>query len=230
MDTDNQQLERDIENALRARGLKQQMQQWEAERVQTEATQSLSSKSVEQPIWPKIRRTIYMLSAVAAIMVVVIMALPTSVWNSTFNKVYRWGMEQYAYYFGEPKGGSPVTYQYTITELMAIAESSVFQIAEDRAELEVLGGEDRIQDAAHQIVNGEYAMAQSTLVEVRENLQTDDELYQDKCEDIDYLEALCQLGQNHRTKAIKQLSAITDSNSKHSSTAAVLVEKIKRKK
>ena len=230
MDTDNQQLERDIENALRARGLKQQMQQWEAERVQTEATQSLSSKSTKQPDWPKIRRTIYTLSAMAAVMVVVIMAVPTSVWYNTFNKAYRWGMEQYAHYFGDPKGGPSATYQYTITELMAMAESSVVQIAEHRAEQEILGGEDRIQDAAHQIINGEYAMAQCTLAELRENLQTDAAQYQDKCEDIDYLEALCQLGQNRRAKAVKQLSAIADSNSKHSSTAAALAEEIKRKK
>ena len=35
MDVDNKQLERDIENAIRARGLREQMQQWEAERKQT---------------------------------------------------------------------------------------------------------------------------------------------------------------------------------------------------
>lgn len=34
MDTDNRQLERDIENAIRARGLKEQMQLWESERKQ----------------------------------------------------------------------------------------------------------------------------------------------------------------------------------------------------
>ena len=31
MDIDNKQLERDIENAIRARGLKAQMKQWEAD-------------------------------------------------------------------------------------------------------------------------------------------------------------------------------------------------------
>ena len=35
MDIDNKQLARDIENAIRARGLKEQMQQWEAARKQT---------------------------------------------------------------------------------------------------------------------------------------------------------------------------------------------------
>ena len=69
MDIDNKQLEREIENAIRARGLKEQMQQWEAERKQQtdypriptaasmpsrediKSTQKLSR-------WPKLRRTI----------------------------------------------------------------------------------------------------------------------------------------------------------------------------
>lgn len=230
MDTDNKQLERDIENALRARGLQQQMRQWDAERVQSDDSQPLSSTSTKPSAWPKIRRTIYALSAVAAVLAVVVMAVPTSVWRGTFNKAYRWGMQQYAYYFGDAKADKKAAYQYTTTELMAMAEPSLEMIVQQRAELEALGAEDRIQDVVHQIVNGDYAVAQMTLQQLRDNLSDEDPYYQDKCQDIDYLEALCQLGQNRRSKAIKQLRAIADSPSKHRAAAEVLLEKVQLRK
>ena len=46
-------------------------------------------------------------------------------------------------------------------------------------------------------------------------------------DDIDYLGALCHLGQNHRTKAQELLTAIAESNSRHHEAAAQLAEKVK---
>ena len=237
MDIDNKQLERDIENAIRARGLKEQMQQWDAERKQqTEypripAAASMPSseniKSTQKPSrWPKLRRTIYSLSAVAVLIGILVMAVPTSVWKNTYRQASRWAYQQYAHYFlpSQPKQS---TYEHTIDKLMAMAEPTVNQIVEDRYELEILGHEDLIQDASWQIKKGNYAVAEQILEDARAALSTDDPHYQDAKDDIDYLEALCHLGQNRRTKAKKLLTAIAESNSRHREAAAQLAEKVK---
>lgn len=216
MDTDNRQLERDIENAIRARGLKEQMQLWESERKQ----------QTKPSLWPKLRHTIYTLSAVAVLAGIVVMAVPTSVWKSSYRQASRWAYRQYAHYFqpSQPKGP---TYEHTINELMAMAEPTVNQIVIDRYELEILGHEDLIQEAIMKIQKAEYAMAEDILSDAREALSTDDAYYQKSMDDIVYLEALCQLGKGRRTKAKELLSAIAKSDSHHSETAAKLAEEIK---
>lgn len=237
MDIDNKQLERDIENAIRARGLKEQMQQWEAERKQQiehpriSAAASMPSRGDSKPMqkqsrWPKLRRTIYTLSAVAVLAGIVVMAVPTSVWKSTYRQASRWAYQQYAHYFLPSQPKQP-TYEHTIDELMAMAEPTVNQIVEGRYELEILGHEDLIQDASWQIRKGNYAVAEQILADARTALSTDDPHYQDAKDDIDYLEALCHLGQNRRTKAKKLLTAIAESNSHHREAAAQLAEEVK---
>jgi hypothetical protein len=110
---------------------------------------------------------------------------------------------------------------------MAIAHPYVNQIVADRHELAILGHEDLIQDAAWQIQKANYAVAEQILSDAREVLSLADTHYQETMDDIEYLEALCQLGQNRRTKAKKLLTAIAESNSRHREAAAQLAEEIK---
>lgn len=237
MDIDNKQLERDIENAIRARGLKEQMQQWEAERKQqTEyprisAAASMPSRGDSKPMqrqsrWPKLRRTIYTLSAVAVLAGIVVMAVPTSVWKSGYRQASRWAYRQYAHYF-LPSQSKKVVYENSTETLMAMATPTVNQIVADRYELEILGHEDLIQDAAWQIQKANYAVAEQILADARDALSTTSAHYQETMDDIEYLEALCFLGQNRRTQAKKLLTAIAQSNSRHREAAAQLAEEIK---
>jgi ATP-dependent exoDNAse (exonuclease V) alpha subunit len=237
MDIDNKQLERDIENAIRARGLKEQMQQWEAERKQqTEhprisAAASMPSRGDSKPMqkrsrWPKLRRTIYTLSAVAVLAGIVVMAVPTSVWRSSYRQASRWAYQQYAHYF-LPSQPKKVVYENSTETLMAMATPSVNQIIADRYELDILGHEDLIQDAAWQIQKANYGVAEQILADAREALSTNDTYYQASLDDIEFLEALCHLGQNRRTKAKKLLIAIAESDSRHREAAAQLAEEIK---
>jgi hypothetical protein len=234
MDIDNKQLERDIENAIRARGLKEQMQQWDADRKLTDyqciptaaSTSSAEDSKPRQSRWPKLRRTIYTLSAVAVLVGVLLMAIPTSVWKSTYRQASRWAYRQYALYFAPSQPKQP-TYEHTIDDLMAMATPSVNQIVADRYELEMLGHEDLIQDAAWQIQKANYAVAEEILADARDLLSTTDAHYQQTMDDIEYLEALCHLGQNRRTKAKKLLIAIAQSDSRHRETAARLADEIK---
>lgn len=236
MDIDNKQLERDIENAIRARGLKEQMQQWEAERKQqTEhprilVAASMPSRGDSKPMqkqsrWPKLRRTIYTLSAVAVLAGIVVMAVPTSVWKSSYRQASRWAYQQYAHYF-LPSQPKKVVYENPTETLMAMAAPSVNQIVADRYELEILGHEDLIQDAAWQIQKANYAVAEQILADARDALSTTSAHYQETMDDIEYLEALCFLGQNRRTQAKKLLTAIAQSNSRHREAAAQLAEEI----
>ena len=237
MDIDNKQLERDIENAIRARGLKEQMQQWEAERKQQiehpriPAAASVPSRedimSTQKPSrWPKLRRTIYTLSAVAVLAGIVVMAVPTSVWKSSYRQASRWAYRQYAHYF-LPSQPKKVVYENSTETLMAMAAPSVNQIVSDRYELEILGHEDLIQDAAWQIQKANYAVAEQILADARDALSTNDTYYQASLDEIEFLEALCHLGQNRRTKAKKMLTAIAESDSRHREAAAQLAEEIK---
>ena len=233
MDIDNKQLERDIENAIRARGLKEQMQQWDAERKLTDypciptaaSTSSAEDSKPRQSRWPKLRRTIYTLSAVAVVVGVLLIAVPTSVWQSTYRQASR-AYRQYALYFAPSQPKQP-TYEHTVDDLIAMATPSVNQIVADRYELEILGHEDLIQDAAWQIQKANYAVAEEILADARDLLSTTDAHYQQTMDDIEYLEALCHLGQNRRTKAKKFLIAIAQSDSRHRETAARLAEEIK---
>lgn len=237
MDIDNKQLERDIENAIRARGLKEQMQQWEAERKQQiehpriSAAASMPSRedimSTQKPSrWPKLRRTIYTLSAVAVLAGIVVMLVPMSVWKSSYRQASRWAYRQYAHYF-LPSQPKKVVYENPTETLMAMATPSVNQIVSDRYELEILGHEDLIQDAAWQIQKANYAVAEQILADARDALSTNDTYYQASLDDIEFLEALCHLGQNRRTKAKKLLIAIAESDSRHREAAAQLAEEIK---
>lgn len=216
MDIDNKQLEKDVENAFRARGLKEQIRVWEAARAPQVEERKPS-------VWPKIRRVVY--AASVAAVVVGVVAMPESLKRSAFKQVYRWGYEVYAYCFGEPKVTHLKVHQNTIEELMAMADSSVTAIAESYYEQEILGHENPMHEVVWMVLAGDYEMAQTLLEETRETLSEDDAHYQQIIEDIEYLDALCSLGQNKRSEAIRKLKKIAASESRHSEVAAALAKK-----
>ena len=223
MDIDNKLLERDIENAIRARGLMQQMQQWDKE-AKGERREVKGDEAREQKItpWRKIRRTIYSLSAVAAVAAILIVAIPAS----TYRQVARWGYRQYAQYFLNQQPKQPV-YEHTITELMAMSEPSVKNIADSYYELEILGHENPMNEAFWLIIKGNYDMAQILLSDAKEIYNDPQYFDQSILYDIEYLEAICYLGQNQRKKALNRLTAIANSDSPHKDLAATLAAEMK---
>lgn len=226
MNIDDKELERDIENAFRARGLKAAMRQWD---IETKGERREGEEAIEPEItsWQKIRGMVYAVSAVAAVVAILVIIVPASTWQTTYRQLTRWGYEQYAHYFLKPQLKQSVVYQHTIEELMAMAEPSIKDIADNYYEQEILGHENPMHEATWQILIGNYAVAQSILEDAKETLNSNDKYYQNTMEDIAYLDALCYLGQNHRTKAIKLLNNISKSNSRHSQRATWLVEEIK---
>ncbi len=226
MDIDNKQLARDIENAIRARGLKEAMRQWD---IDAKGERRGCEEAIEPKItsWQKIRRRVYAVSAVAAVVAILVIIVPASTWQTTYRQLTRWGYEQYAHYFLKPQLKQSVVYQHTIEELMAMVEPSIKDIANNYYEQEILGHENPMHEATWQILIGNYAIAQSILEDAKETLNTNDKYHQNTMEDIAYLDALCYLGQNHRTKAMKLLNNIAKSNSRHSQRAIWLVEEIK---
>ena len=219
MNIDNKQLERDIENAFRARGLKEAMQQWDIE--------TKSERREVKGKGQKIRRLMYAMSAVAAVAVILIVFVPATTWQMTYRQLARWGYEQYAHYFLKPQQTQPVVYQHTIEELMAMAEPSIKDIANNYYEQDILGHENPMHEAVWQILMGNYTVAQSILEDVKQNSDLSNAKYQTIMDDIAYLNALCDLGQNRRTKAKKALRTIANSSSKHSEIASALAKEIK---
>lgn len=228
MNIDNKQLEREIENAIRARGLKEQMLQWDKE-AKGERREVKGNEASEQKItpWRKIRRTIYSLSAVAAVAAILIVAVPTSTWHSTYHQLARWGYSQYAHFFLKQQPKQPMVYEHTITELMAMAEPSVKNIADSYYELEILGHENPMNEAFWLIIKGNYDMAQLLLSDVKEICNEPQQFNQSILYDIEYLEAICYLGQNQRKKALNRLTAIANSDSPHKDLAATLAAEMK---
>ena len=225
MNIDDKELERDIENAFRARGLKEAMLQWEAERKQTADHPRIPTQDEVKPSkWRSLRRTIYSLSAVAVLVGILVMAVPVSTWRTGYRQASRWAYKQYAHYF-LPKATAPA-YEHTVDELMAMAKPSVQQIECSYYEQEILGRENPMHEATWLILKGDYIVALSILDEIRQNLTEDNAHYQTTKEDIEYLSALCYLGQNRRTKAKKILLTIAESNSHHCKAASELVQAI----
>lgn len=231
MNIDDKELERNIENAFRARGLKEAMQQWEAGRKQNAdhphipSTVSMPThKETNQSKLRNLRRTIYSLSAVAVLVGILVMVVPASTWRIGYRQASRWAYKQYAHYF-LPKAAAPA-YEHTIDELMAMAKPSVQQIECSYYEQEILGRENPMHEATWLILKGDYIVALSMLDEIRQNLTEDNVHYQTTKEDIEYLSAISYLGQNRRTKAKKMLLTIAESNSHHRAAASELVQAI----
>ena len=245
MDIDDKKLEREIQNAIRARGLKEQMKQWEADRKQqtdyphipaaasmlepcasmSAAPASASKPVASQPRQHKLRRTIFILSAVAVLVGVVVMVVPVSVWKSGYRQASRWAYQQYAHYFlQDSRQVYSIQSHMSPEAMLAMVKPSLEQMIDERVEKQILGHEDMIQDAAWQIIKGNYAVAQSILEDAREELSQDDPDYQDDMDDLDYLLALCYYAQGQLPRAEALLQSIADSDSRHSQAAADLLK------
>lgn len=223
MNIDDKELERNIENAFRARGLKEAMRQWDIDaKGERRGCEEASEPKITS--WQKIRRKVYAVSAVAAVAAILVIIVPASTWQTTYRQLTRWGYKQYAHYF-VPKAIAPA-YEHTVDELMAMAKPSVQQIECSYYEQEILGRENPMHEATWLILKGDYIVALSMLDEIRQNLTEDNAHYQTTKEDIEYLSALCYLGQNRRTKAKKMLLTIAESNSPHREAASELVQAI----
>lgn len=238
MDTNynNDQLERDIENAIRARGLKEQMQQWDEEEKR---------KSSKQWRWRKARRWLYSLSVVAAVALVLICIVPASTWRQAW-KMGRYTLyQQYARYFHKPSA----TYKNSSEDILLMAQSDIAEIGERNSESHALGANDPIAEITGEMQNGNYALAHRMLEDVE--LDESEPRYEETQVDVEYLCALCELGlamdneeevteddsskycikrgktAKQRRMAKRMLEEIAQSESRHAPQAAALVEEFK---
>ena len=206
-------LEKDIENAIRARGLREQMQQWEAE--------ARTPRLVEQTTrsrWSRIRKYVYPIAIAAMLCGVIWKVVPASVWRDGYRMVQR----EYARRFA-PKP----TYQNSSEVLLALANPDISEIGSRNANSHALGHEDPIMEAVTAMQAGHYRTAQSILDDVQSTTAETNPRYQEIMDDVDYLFALCDLGRGRRIKAYRQLKAIAQSDSRHAHQAAELIKHFK---
>lgn len=214
MDTDkrkDEQIEQDIIRAIRSRGLREQMQEWEQEAQ----NQSRKEKPKHRTLWRKI---VYPIAAVAILAGVVYAAVPAHTWRYC----YRVAQQEYARYFHKR-----ATYQNSSEVLLALAEPSVEEIGNRNNDSHPLGADDPIYEAAVEIKAGHYRIAQSILDDVQTTTSEDNPRYQEIMDDIAYLSALCELGNGHRANAYRQLQVIAQSHNRHSKQAAELLKHFK---
>ena len=206
-------LKRDIENAIRARGLREQMQQWEAE---AQGLRLVKPKA--RPLWSRIRKVVYPIAIAAMFCGVIWTVVPASTWRDG----YRMAQREYARRFA-PKP----TYQNSSEVLLALAKPDVSEIGSRNADRHALGHEDPIMEAVTAMQSGHYRAAQSILDDVQSATAETDARYQEIMDDVDYLYAICDLGRGRRTKAYRQLQTIAKSDSRHARQAAELVKHFK---
>ena len=206
---DNMQdnLERDLENAIRARGLRESMQQWEAEKTQ--------KKQRIIPLWGKVLSRV----AVAAVLLGVIV---TVVPPKTLNYGKRWVYQQYAHYFKhQPQ------YQNSSEVLLALASPSIDQIESRAQSSHALGTEDPLWEAIRLMNEGDYRSAQTMMDAAASLLDESSAHYQTTIEDIEYLHALCDLGRGRRAQAKRQLQSIAAHSGIHQHDATELLKHFK---
>ena len=210
MDTDqkNKQLEQDIIRAIQARGLREQMQAWDEENRRKQTQQTI------RPLWPRIRKVVYPVAVAAMLVGAIITITPASTWH----KGYQIVRHEYSRWFN-PK---PV-YQNSSEYILAQASESIEEIGTRNQNSHALGHEDPIVEAVIELDAGHYRGAQRILNDVHESIHESNPRYREIIDDVNYLEALCELGRNHRKKAYRQLQSIADSDSRHASQAAELV-------
>jgi hypothetical protein len=210
MDTNqkDKQLEQDIIRAIQARGLREQMQAWDEENRRKQTSSTI------RPLWPRLRKVVYSVAIAAMFVGVIIAVIPASTWQ----KGYRMVLQEYAHWFN-PK---PV-YQHSSAEILAQAAPSIEEIGARNQYSHALGHEDPILEAVIEMNAGHYKGAQRILNDVQESIVESDSSYKEISDDLNYLDALCELGQGHRKKAYRQLQSIAVSDSRHASQAAELV-------
>ena len=104
---------------------------------------------------------------------------------------------------------------------------SVSEIGERTNSNHALGHDDPVYEAVMEMNAGHYRAAQSILDDVQCTTSESNPRYDEIMDDVDYLYALCNLGRGSRTKAYRQLKAISTSDSRHARQAAELIKHFK---
>ena len=139
--------------------------------------------------------------AVAAMLIgVIVTVIPSSTWRYGYRQVQR----EYARLFHKQPA-----YQNSSEVLLALAEPSINEIGERSNSSYALGHDDPVYEAVMEMNSGRYRAAQGILDDVLSDFSETDPRYAEIMDDVDYLNALCELGRGYRTKAYRQLKAIS---------------------
>lgn len=204
-------LEREIINAIRARGLKEAMQRWEEE---DKLAQQKKSKR-----WKKTVIALLTPVAIAAMLAGVVFLTPAS-WQ---RYAYRQARE-YAYrIFPNRPAQRPANTTFNPEEWYALAEPSLVSVATRYPEYTPGGSNSLVYEAVEDMRLRNFHIALSTLQYAEEELSEDDPHYQTISEDIDYLSALCEYMLGNTKKATKALKAIAAGNGIHQADAKKLL-------
>ena len=211
MDTkiNEEQLEQDIINAIRARGLREQMQQWESE---------AKPQQTIRPLWPRVMKILSPIAVAAVLIGIIVTVVPTSTWYYGYRQIQR----EFARFFHQKP-----QYQNSSEVLLALAEPSISEVGERSNSSHALGHDDPVYEAVMEMNAGHYRAAQSILDDVQCTTSESNPRYDEIMDDVDYLYALCELGRGSRTKAYRQLKAISTSDSRHARQAAELIKHFK---
>lgn len=211
MDTkiNEEMIEQDIIRAIRARGLREQMQEWESE---------AKPKQTIRPLRSRMLRVLAPIAVAAMLIGVIVTIIPSSTWRYGYRQVQR----EYARLFHKQPA-----YQNSSEVLLALAEPSINEIGERSNSSYALGHDDPIYEAVMEMNSGRYRAAQGILDDVLSDFSETDPRYAEIMDDVDYLNALCDLGRGHRAKAYRQLKTISTSNSRHARQATELVKHFK---
>ncbi len=211
MDTkfDNEKLEKDIIRAFQARGLREQMQQWDEEkRLQKQ----------KRPLWHRLRKVVYPVAVAAMLCGVIYAVVPASMWHYAYCVAQR----EYAHFFRQEPA-----YQNSSEVLLALASNSIEEIATRNQNSHILGHDDPMLEVVTEMKTGHYRTAQSILDDIQSATDESNPRYNEIMDDVDYLSALCELGRGQRQKAYRQLTVISNSDSRHALQAAELLKHFK---
>ena len=191
-------LEQEIENAIRARGLKEAMQQWEKENKLNNAAPASTEESTPEYNHPKSRirpiwRVFMSFGAAAAVLVLVFFTLPQSFKRDT----YRWAYREYAKYFKHTTP-RPKTDNAPPDTFYALAAPAVEELENKYESIAPAGADTRMHEAVADVQYGRYVSALTIILELKENITIENE------DDLLFLEAVCEasLSNTRRAKEI----------------------------
>ncbi len=206
-------LEQDIVNAVRGRGLKEAMQQWDNEerlqKIRRNYRIKIAITSLLSPI------------AVAAVFAGVIFLGPRT-WRY---QIYKQGnvIARYFFHSSTPKKSTakPID-EAAQARFYATAAPSIQGIGERYLAFAPSGGNSLILEAVAEMEQAHYDVALNNLsdaLEESDNNQTIED-------DIHYLEAICWYMSGKTKKATKRLQEIANSESVHKMDAQKLLQKV----
>ena len=213
----NDSLERDIVNAIRARGLKESMEQWEqaalGENTQENTQEPSQPEVIKLP--PKRAKYIWSTMGIAAsLLLVVTLTIPQSTWQ----QVYHYGQRQYAKYILH-RGSTPKVSTMPDGQFFALAEPVVNDMETRYQNLAPAGVNSLMFEAIVEMQGSQYDSALLTLQDLDDNTISSD--------DIQLLEAICHAHLGHRRDAKKLLNNLIESESKHAELARQLISQYK---